>query len=144
MRNCRKISTQNVISSLHTYWIERRRQHWAQTHHWFSCKNCWKNQFEMKLLISKCLIAKRFHFSKKQMHSKKWNDEISNFHRIFDKIWFHQYLSNLKFKKRRRKWLSRRHIQWKEVFRHVQSSRSFQKRRKKVLCNVSCDLVANI
>ncbi len=43
MRNCRKIFIQNVISSLRTYWIERRRQHWAETHHWFSCKNCWKN-----------------------------------------------------------------------------------------------------
>ncbi len=34
---------------------------------------------------------------------KKWKDKISNIHRIFDKIWLHQYLSSLKFKKRRRK-----------------------------------------
>jgi hypothetical protein len=27
-------------------------------------QNCWKNQFEMRLFISICLIAKRFHFSK--------------------------------------------------------------------------------
>jgi hypothetical protein len=44
---------------------------------------------------------------------------------------------------RRRKWLSRRHIQWNEVFRHVRSSRFSQRRRKKALCNVSCDLVAD-
>jgi hypothetical protein len=47
-------------------------------------------------------------------------------------------------RERRRKSLSRRHIQRDEIFRHVQSSRSFQKRRKKALCNVSCDLVADI
>jgi hypothetical protein len=75
---------------------------------------------------------------------KKWKDEVSNFHRIFDKIWLHQYLSSLTFKEKRRKWLSRRHIQWNEVFRHVQCNRFFQIRRKKVLCNVSCDFVANI
>jgi hypothetical protein len=75
---------------------------------------------------------------------KKWKNEVSSIHRIFDKIWLHQYLSNLKFKKRRFKWLSRRHIQWDEVFRHVQNSRFFQKRRKKILCNVSCDFVADI
>jgi hypothetical protein len=46
-----------------------------------SCKNCWKNQFEMRLFISKCLIAKRFHFSKKQMHFKKvrkWSLEFAS------------------------------------------------------------------
>jgi hypothetical protein len=81
MSNCQKIFILNAISSLRTYWIERRRHHWAETHHWFSCKNCWKNQFEMRLLISKCLIAKRFHFQKKQMHSKeviKWSLEHSS------------------------------------------------------------------
>jgi hypothetical protein len=38
-----KICIQNVISSLRTYWTERCRHHWAETLHWFSCKNCWKN-----------------------------------------------------------------------------------------------------
>ncbi len=33
MRNCQKIFIQNVISSLRTYWTERRRHHWAETHH---------------------------------------------------------------------------------------------------------------
>jgi hypothetical protein len=47
-------------------------------------------------------------------------------------------------KKKRRKWLSRRHIQWDEVFQHVRSNRSFQERKKKILCNVSCDLAADI
>jgi hypothetical protein len=40
--------------------------------------------------------------------------------------------------------LSRRHIQWNEIFRHVRSNRFSQKRRKKALCNVSCDFVADI
>jgi hypothetical protein len=75
---------------------------------------------------------------------KKWEDEISSFHKIFDKIWLHQCLSSLKFRDRRRKWLSRRHIQWDEIFRHVRSNRFSQRRRKKALCNASCDLVANI
>jgi hypothetical protein len=69
-------------------------------------------------------------FKKADAFKKKWKNEISNFHRIFDRIWLHQYLSNLKFKERRRKWLSRRHIQWNEVFQHVQNDRSFQKRKK--------------
>jgi hypothetical protein len=85
-----------------------------------------------------------FTFQKSKCIQKKWKDEILNFHRIFDKIWLHQYLSSLKFRKKRRKWLSRRHIQRDEIFRHVRSCRSFQKKRKKLLCNVSCDLVANI
>jgi hypothetical protein len=144
IRKCRNICTQNVISSLRTYWIERRRQFWAETSHWYLCKSWWKNQFDMRLLISKCLIAKRSHFLKKQMHSKKWKDEISSIHRIFDKIWLNQYLLNLKFKERRRKWLSRRHIQWNELFRHVRNNQSLQERRKKVLCNVSCDFAADI
>jgi hypothetical protein len=85
-----------------------------------------------------------FTFQKNKCIQKKWEDEISSIHRISDKIWLHQYLSSLKFKERRRKWLSRRHIQWDEVFRHVRSSQFSQKRRKKALCNVSCDFVANI
>jgi hypothetical protein len=85
-----------------------------------------------------------FTFQKNRCTQKIWKDEISSIHRIFDEIWLHQYLSNLKFRKKRRKWLSRRHIQWNEVFRHVRSNRIFQKRRKKILCNVSCDFVANI
>jgi hypothetical protein len=85
-----------------------------------------------------------FTFQKSKCTQKKWKNEVSSFHRIFDKVWLHQYLSSLKFRERRRKWLSRRHIQWDEVFRHVRNSRSFQKRRKKALCNVSCDFVANI
>jgi hypothetical protein len=85
-----------------------------------------------------------FTFQRNKCTQKKWENEVSSFHRIFDKIWFHQYLSSLKFKERRRKWLSRRHIQWDEVFRHVRSNRFFQRKRKKVLCNVSCDFVADI
>jgi hypothetical protein len=85
-----------------------------------------------------------FTFQKNKCTQKKWKNEISNFHQIFDKVWLHQYLSNLKVKERRRKWLSRRHIQRNEVFRHVQNNRSFQERRKKVLCNVSCDFALNI
>jgi hypothetical protein len=61
-----------------------------------------------------------------------------------DKIWFHQYFSSLKFKERRRKWLSRRHIQWNEFFRYVRSNSFFQERRKKVLYNVSCNFAADI
>jgi hypothetical protein len=75
---------------------------------------------------------------------KKWKNEVSSIHRIFDKIWLHQYFSSLKFKERRRKWLSRRYFQWDEIFRHVRESRSSLKKRKKILCNVSCDLHANI
>jgi hypothetical protein len=85
-----------------------------------------------------------FTFQKNRCTQKKWKNEISSFHWIFDKVWFHQYLSSLKFRKKRRKWLSRRHIQRDEIFRHVRSCRSFQKKRKKILCNVSCDLVADI
>jgi hypothetical protein len=85
-----------------------------------------------------------FTSQKSRCIQKKWKDEISSIHRIFDKIWFYQYFSSLKFKERQRKWLSRRHIQWDEAFRHIRSSRSFQKKSKKVLCNVSCDLVTNI
>jgi hypothetical protein len=84
-----------------------------------------------------------FTSQKSRCIQKKWENEVSSFHRIFDRIWLHQYLSSLKFKERRRKWLSRRHIQWNEVFRHVKSNRFSQRRRKKILCNVSCDLVAD-
>jgi hypothetical protein len=72
-----------------------------------------------------------FTSQKNKCIQKKWKNKISNFHRIFNKVWFHQYLSNLKFKERRRKWLSRRHIQRNEIFRHVRNCRSFQERRKK-------------
>jgi hypothetical protein len=51
-----------------------------------------------------------FIFQRKKCIQKKWQDEISSCHWIFDKVWFHQYFSSLKFKKKRRKWLSRRHI----------------------------------
>jgi hypothetical protein len=51
-----------------------------------------------------------FIFKKSECIQKKWKDEISSIHRIFDKVWLHQYLSNLKFKERRRKWLSRRYL----------------------------------
>jgi hypothetical protein len=85
-----------------------------------------------------------FTFQRNKCIQKKWKNKISNFHRIFDKIWFYQYFLNLKFKEKWRKWLSRRHIQRNEIFRHVRSCRFFQERRKKILCNVSCDFVANI
>jgi hypothetical protein len=58
---------------------------------------------------------------------------------------FIEYLIKYDFiKEKRRKWLSRRHIQRDEIFRHVRSSRSSQEKRKKALCNVLCDLVADI
>ncbi len=66
-----------------------------------------------------------FTFKRNRCTQKKWKDEISSIHRIFDKIWLHQYLSSLKFKKKWRKWLSRRYLQWDEIFRHVRESRSF-------------------
>jgi hypothetical protein len=85
-----------------------------------------------------------FTFKKSWRTKKKWKDEISSIHQIFDKVWLHQYFSNLKFRKKRRKWLSRRYFQWNEIFRYVRNSRSFLKKRKTVLCNVSCDFHANI
>jgi hypothetical protein len=73
-----------------------------------------------------------FTFQKNRCIQKEWKDEITNIHRIFDKIWLHQYLSSLKFREKRRKWLSRRHIQRDEIFRRVRNSRFFQEKRKKV------------
>jgi hypothetical protein len=64
-------------------------------------------------------------FKKANAFKKKWKNEISSIHWIFDKVWFHQYFSSLKFKKKRRKWLSRRYLQWDEVFRYVREDRSF-------------------
>jgi hypothetical protein len=64
-----------------------------------------------------------FTFKKNKCTQKKWENEISSIHRIFDKIWLHQYFSSLKFKERRRKWLSRRYLQWNEIFRYVRESR---------------------
>jgi hypothetical protein len=40
-----------------------------------------------------------FTFQKNICTQKKWKDEISSFHRIFDRIWLHQYLSNLNSEK---------------------------------------------
>ncbi len=119
------ITELKLIIIFHTKIAERINSKWDCL-----CQNVW--------------LQNVFIFEKNKCIQKKWKDEISNFHLIFNKIWFHQYLSSLKFKERRRKWLSRRHIQWNEVFRHIRSNRFFQKRRKKILCNVSCDFVANI
>ncbi len=41
-----------------------------------------------------------FIFQKNKYIQKKWKDEVSNIHRIFDKVWLHQYLSSLKLKKK--------------------------------------------
>jgi hypothetical protein len=40
-----------------------------------------------------------FTSKKDECTQKKWENEISSIHRIFNKIWLHQYLSNLKLKK---------------------------------------------
>ncbi len=66
-----------------------------------------------------------FTSKKSECTQKKRKNEISSIHRIFDKVWLHQYFSSLKFKERRRKWLSRRYLQWNEVFRYVRKSRFF-------------------
>ncbi len=42
-----------------------------------------------------------FTFQKNKCTRKKWKDEVLNIHRIFDKVWFYQYFSSLKFKERR-------------------------------------------
>jgi hypothetical protein len=114
-----------LIINFHVKIIERINSKWD-----YSFQNVW--------------LQNVFTFKKDKCTQKKWKNEVSNFHRVFDKIWFYQYLSNLKFREKRRKWLSRRHISRNEIFRHVRSNRSFQERRKKALCNVSCDFVANI
>jgi hypothetical protein len=98
----------------------------------------------MRLLISKCLIAKRFHFSKKQMHSKK-NEKMKS-------RTFIEYLIKYDFINFFRVWNSKkddvsdyRDVIFNETkFFDAYKAVDLFKKEKKNLCNVSCDFVANI
>jgi hypothetical protein len=77
MSNCQKISILNAISSLRTYWIERRRHHWIETHHWFLMQKLLKESIRNEIAHFKMFNCKTFSFLKETNALKK-SDKIKS------------------------------------------------------------------